>query len=44
MKTFYSALLCALITTVSIAQINHKAQDTTTQKVTTLDEVIVTGN
>ncbi len=44
MKTFYSALLCALITTVSIAQINPKAQDTTTQKVTTLDEVIVTGN
>ncbi|WP_336127064.1 TonB-dependent receptor domain-containing protein [Mesoflavibacter sp. CH_XMU1422-2] len=44
MKTFYSALLCALITTVSIAQTNPKAKDTTTQKVTTLDEVIVTGN
>ena len=44
MKTFYSALLCALITTVSIAQTNPKVQDTTTQKVTTLDEVIITGN
>lgn len=44
MKTFCRALLCALITTVSIAQTNPKAQDTTTQKVTTLDEVIVTGN
>ncbi|UAB74920.1 TonB-dependent receptor domain-containing protein [Mesoflavibacter sp. SCSIO 43206] len=44
MKTFCSALLCTLITTVSIAQTNPKVQDTTTQKVTTLDEVIVTGN
>ena len=44
MKTFCSALLCALITTVSIAQTNPKTKDTTTQKVTTLDEVIVTGN
>ncbi|WP_417557175.1 TonB-dependent receptor domain-containing protein [Mesoflavibacter zeaxanthinifaciens] len=44
MKTFCSALLCVLITTVSIAQTNPKAQDTTTQKVTSLDEVIVTGN
>ena len=44
MKTLCSALLCVLITTVSIAQTNPKAQDTTTQKVTSLDEVIVTGN
>jgi iron complex outermembrane receptor protein len=44
MKTFYSVLLCALITTMSFGQTNNKEQDTTKQKVTKLDEVIVLGN
>ncbi|WP_158849096.1 TonB-dependent receptor domain-containing protein [Algibacter sp. L1A34] len=44
MKTIYSVLLCALITSVSFGQTNNKAQDTTKQKNIKLDEVIVSGN
>ncbi|WP_282032355.1 TonB-dependent receptor domain-containing protein [Winogradskyella eximia] len=45
MKTFYNALLCALITAVSYGQEQKETQkDTTKQKTTKLTEVIVTGN
>ncbi|SDF08763.1 iron complex outermembrane recepter protein [Ulvibacter litoralis] len=44
MKTFYSVLLCTVITAMSFGQTNDKKQDTTEQKVTILDEVIVSGN
>ncbi|MEM5565462.1 TonB-dependent receptor [Psychroserpens sp. AS72] len=45
MKTFYSVLLCALITVMSFGQEkNETKKDTTKQKITKLDEVIVTGN
>lgn len=44
MKTFYSVLLCTLLTAMSFGQINDKKQDTTKQKITELDEVIVSGN
>ena len=45
MKTIYRALLCALITTVSYAQENKETKkDTTKQKTTKLNTVIVSGN
>ncbi len=45
MKTLYSVLLCALITAVSYGQEKKETQkDTTKQKTTKLNEVIVTGN
>lgn len=45
MKTFYSALLCVLITAVSYGQEQKKTKkDTTKQKTTKLNEVLVTGN
>lgn len=45
MKILYSALFCALITTVSYSQEKTKTQkDTTKQKITKLNTVIVTGN
>lgn len=45
MKTLYSALLCALITAMSYGQEpNAVKKDTTEQKITKLDEVLVTGN
>nr|WP_321247894.1 TonB-dependent receptor [uncultured Psychroserpens sp.] len=45
MKTLYSVLLCALITVMSYGQEqNETKKDTTRQKVTKLDVVIVTGN
>ena len=45
MKTFYSMLLCMLLTTVSYGQEKEETkQDTTKHKTTKLDVVIVTGN
>ncbi len=45
MKTFCSVLLCALITVVSYGQERKETKkDTTKQKATQLNEVIVTGN
>lgn len=45
MKTLYSVLLCMLITAVSYGQKKKETQkDTTKQKTTKLNEVIVTGN
>ena len=45
MKTFCSVLLCALITVVSYGQEQKETKkDTTKQKATQLNEVIVTGN
>ncbi|WP_405293499.1 TonB-dependent receptor domain-containing protein [Algibacter sp. Ld11] len=45
MKTLYSMLLCILLTTVSYGQEKIETkQDTTKQKITKLDAVIVTGN
>ncbi|WP_396600378.1 TonB-dependent receptor plug domain-containing protein [Algibacter sp. R77976] len=45
MKTLWSMLLCILITTVSFGQEkNTTKKDTTDQKITKLNEVIVTGN
>ena len=45
MKTFYSVLLCALITAISYGQEQKETKkDTTKQKTTKLTEVIVTGN
>ncbi len=45
MKTLYSVLLCTLITAMSFGQEKNEIQkDTTKQKITKLDEVIVTGN
>ncbi|WP_299110379.1 TonB-dependent receptor [uncultured Winogradskyella sp.] len=45
MKTIYRALLCALITTVSYGQEKKETKkDTTKQKITKLNSVIVTGN
>ncbi|WP_298499713.1 TonB-dependent receptor [uncultured Algibacter sp.] len=45
MKTLYGMLLCMLITTVSYGQEkNAIKKDTTDQKITKLNEVIVTGN
>ena len=45
MKTFYSMLLCLLLTTVSYGQKKIETkQDTSKQKTTKLDVVIVTGN
>ncbi|WP_458627019.1 TonB-dependent receptor domain-containing protein [Winogradskyella sp. PC D3.3] len=45
MKIFCSVLLCALITAVSYGQEQKEIKnDTTTQKTTKLNEVIVTGN
>nr|WP_321230105.1 TonB-dependent receptor [uncultured Psychroserpens sp.] len=45
MKTLYSVLLCTLITVMSFGQEKKETKkDTTKQKITKLDEVIVTGN
>ncbi|WP_417620123.1 TonB-dependent receptor plug domain-containing protein, partial [Oceanihabitans sediminis] len=45
MKTLYSVLLCTLLTAMSFGQEqNETKKDTTKQKETILDEVIVTGN
>jgi iron complex outermembrane receptor protein len=45
MKTFYSTLLCVLLTAVSYSQEQTETKkDTTKQKTTKLNEVIVTGN
>jgi len=45
MRTFYSALCCALIYTLSFSQEKiDKVKDTITQKTVQLDEVLVTGN
>lgn len=45
MKTFYGVLLCILITAVSYSQEQKETKkDTTKQKTTKLNEVIVTGN
>ncbi|WP_179319624.1 TonB-dependent receptor domain-containing protein [Winogradskyella helgolandensis] len=45
MKTFYSVLLCTLITAITYGQEQKKTiKDTTTQTTTKLNEVIVTGN
>ncbi len=45
MKKLYSVLLCALITTMSYGQEpNEVKKDSTKQKITKLDEVLVTGN
>ncbi|QRM90642.1 TonB-dependent receptor [Lacinutrix sp. WUR7] len=45
MKTLYGVLLCTLITAMSFGQEqNEIKKDTTEQKETKLDEVIVTGN
>ncbi|MAX70618.1 MAG: TonB-dependent receptor [Flavobacteriaceae bacterium] len=43
MKTFYSALLCALMINVSYAQ-KKTEKDTIKEKTTKLNEVVVTGN
>ncbi|WP_299336271.1 TonB-dependent receptor [uncultured Psychroserpens sp.] len=45
MKTFYGALLCALLSAVSYGQEKKEIKkDTTKQKITVLDQVIITGN
>jgi len=44
MKKVYSALLCALISGVSLGQESVTLQDTTKHKITQLDEIIITGN
>lgn len=45
MKTFYSVFVCTLITVMSFSQEKNKTKkDTTEQKITKLDEVIITGN
>ena len=45
MKTFYSMLLCVLLTSVSYGQKqNETKKDTTKQKTIKLNQVIVTGN
>lgn len=45
MKTLYGVLLCTLITAMSFGQEQNKTKkDSTDKKITTLDEVIVTGN
>ncbi|WCO02867.1 TonB-dependent receptor [Psychroserpens ponticola] len=45
MKTLYSVLLCTLITVMSYGQEqNETKKDTIKQKITKLDEVIITGN
>ena len=45
MRTFYSAVLCTLISAMSFSQEkNDKAKDSTTQKQIQLDEVLITGN
>lgn len=45
MKIFYSMLLCVLLTSISHGQEkNETKKDTTKQKTTKLNEVIVTGN
>ncbi len=45
MKTFYSVLLCALISIISFSQEkNNVKQDTTSQKQIKLDEVLIIGN
>ncbi len=45
MKTLYSVLLCTLITAISYGQEQKEIKkDTTKQKMTKLNEVIVTGN
>ncbi|MDO6597417.1 TonB-dependent receptor [Oceanihabitans sp. 2_MG-2023] len=45
MKTLYGVLLCTLITALSYGQEqNELKKDSTQQKITILDEIIVTGN
>lgn len=45
MKTFYSVLLCTLLSTMSFSQEkNNVPQDTTAQKQVELDEVLIIGN
>ncbi|TXD49722.1 TonB-dependent receptor [Polaribacter sp. IC073] len=43
MKTFYSVVLCALISAVSFSQKKQMVQKDSIQKVTKLDEIIITG-